>query len=314
MTKKIAFLFPGQGSQSVGMLNAFKMDSGSADIFQQMVIQARQSLEDDIVSVIENGPEHTLSLTVNTQPAMLMADAMVYSFWRQSGGPKPCMAAGHSLGEYVALMAAGVFSFTDAIKLVRIRAQAMQQVIPAGQGGMAAILGLTDEQVQQACAQANQSGEVAEAVNFNAPNQVVIAGTLAGVLSACAIAKELGAKRAVQLPVSAPFHSSLMKPASVQLQAALRKVKLNTPEFDVINNIDVAIQTEAVEIEDALVRQAYGPVRWVETIKKMTENGAELFVECGPGKVLAGLVKRINDTPVVSISDPESIRTVLASL
>ena len=310
-----AFVFPGQGSQSVGMLDAW----GDHPAVVETLKEASDAMGEDLGALIHHGPKEALGLTTNTQPVMLVSAIAAYRAWLAEGGAQPAVVAGHSLGEYSALVAAGVLTLAQAAPLVRFRAAAMQDAVAVGVGAMAAILGMDAAKVIEGCAQAkatfpSDSGEVVEAVNFNDPAQIVIAGSKAAVEKACEVLKAMGAKRALNLPVSAPFHSSLMKPASVQLQAALRKVKLNTPEFDVINNIDVAIQTEAVEIEDALVRQAYGPVRWVETIKKMTENGAELFVECGPGKVLAGLVKRINDTPVVSISDPESIRTVLASL
>ena len=279
----------------------------------ELMAQADAALGESISSLIAQGPAEALGLTVNTQPAMLLADTLVLRAWIAAGGSAPDLAAGHSLGEYAALVAAGVFSLSEGISLVRIRAQAMQEAVPVGQGGMAAILGLSDEQVKQACQQASVNGEVAEAVNFNAPNQVVIAGSAQGVKSACEAAKALGAKRALELPVSAPFHSSLMKPASVKLAAALGQKKFSTPAFPVYNNIDVTVESDPARIQDALVRQAYGPVRWVETIQAMTAAGTTLFVECGPGKVLAGLVKRISDVPVVNIHDPDSIQAALAA-
>jgi [acyl-carrier-protein] S-malonyltransferase len=311
MTKKIAFLFPGQGSQSVGMLNAFKTNPETASLYNTLALEAQQALGADVAALVEHGPADQLNLTVNTQPAMLLADVMVFRAWRAAGGQIPDLLAGHSLGEYAALVAAGVFSLSDALSLVRIRAQAMQSAVPVGQGGMAAILGLPDEQVIQACQQASVNGEVAEAVNFNAPSQVVIAGSAQGVKSACEAAKAMGAKRALELPVSAPFHSSLMKPASIRLGEALSNTEFNTPVIPVYNNIDVAVETTPGKIRDALVRQAYGPVRWVETIQAMSAAGTTLFVECGPGKVLAGLVKRISDVPVINISDPDSIHQAL---
>ncbi|HEX4856439.1 MAG TPA: ACP S-malonyltransferase [Limnobacter sp.] len=311
MTKKIAFLFPGQGSQAVGMLNGFKGNPNTATLYSSMALEAQQALGDDLALLIENGPAEQLNLTVNTQPAMLMADLMVLRAWLAAGGSQPQLAAGHSLGEYAALVSAGVLSLSDALSLVRIRAQAMQSAVPVGQGGMAAILGLSDEQVKQACQEASVNGEVAEAVNFNAPSQVVIAGSAQGVKAACEAAKALGAKRALELPVSAPFHSSLMKPASVKLAAALANTEFNTPSIPVYNNIDVSVETEPQKIRDALIRQSYGPVRWVETIQAMTAAGTDLCVECGPGKVLAGLVKRICDVPVVNIFDPDSIQQAL---
>lgn len=313
MSKKIAFLFPGQGSQAVGMLNAFMSNPATAGLYASAILEAEQSLGQKLGDLIQNGPSESLNLTVNTQPAMLLADILVFRAWQAAGGAAPALAAGHSLGEYAALVAAGVLSLSEGLALVRIRAQAMQEAVPVGQGGMAAILGLSDEQVKQACLQASAKGEVAEAVNFNAPSQVVIAGSAQGVKSACEAAKALGAKRALELPVSAPFHSSLMKPASVKLSAALGQKKFSTPAFPVYNNIDVAVESDAARIQDALIRQAYGPVRWVETIQAMTAAGATLFVECGPGKVLAGLVKRISDVPVINIFDPESIQAALTA-
>ncbi|MCR2746907.1 ACP S-malonyltransferase [Limnobacter parvus] len=311
MTKKIAFLFPGQGSQSVGMLNAFKTNASTASLYTTAGLEAQQALGQDLGLLIENGPAESLNLTANTQPAMLMADVLVLRAWLAAGGSAPNLVAGHSLGEYAALVAAGVFSLSEGLGLVRIRAQAMQEAVPVGQGGMAAILGLADEQVKEACRQASVNGEVAEAVNFNAPSQVVIAGSAQGVKTACEAAKALGAKRALELPVSAPFHSSLMKPAAVKLAAALANTKFETPALPVYNNIDVAVESDPERIRDALVRQAYGPVRWVETIQAMTAAGTTLFVECGPGKVLAGMVKRISDVPVVNIFDPDSIQAAL---
>lgn len=313
MTKKIAFLFPGQGSQAVGMLNAFKSNQFTASVYATAALEAEQALGQDLAALIEQGPAESLNLTTNTQPAMLMADVLVLRAWLAAGGAMPNLVAGHSLGEYAALVAAGVFSLSEGLGLVRIRAQAMQEAVPVGQGGMAAILGLTDEQVKQACQQACVNGEVAEAVNFNAPSQVVIAGSAQGVKTACEAAKALGAKRALELPVSAPFHSSLMKPASVKLAAALANTNFNSPAVPVYNNIDVAVESDPARIRDALVRQAYGPVRWVETIQAMTAAGTTLFVECGPGKVLAGLVKRISDVPVVNIFDPDSIQAALVA-
>ena len=313
MTKKIAFLFPGQGSQAVGMLNAFKSNQSTASLYATAALEAEQALGQDLAALIEQGPAESLNLTTNTQPAMLMADVLVLRAWLAAGGAMPNLVAGHSLGEYAALVAAGVFSLSEGLGLVRIRAQAMQEAVPVGQGGMAALLGLTDEQVKQACQQACVNGEVAEAVNFNAPSQVVIAGSVQGVKSACEAAKALGAKRALELPVSAPFHSSLMKPASVKLAAALSNTNFSTPSMPVYNNIDVAVESDPARIRDALVRQAYGPVRWVETIQAMTAAGTTLFVECGPGKVLAGLVKRISDVPVVNIFDPDSIHAALGA-
>lgn len=314
MTSKIAFLFPGQGSQSVGMLNSFESDAATANLYQHLADVASKALGDDIVGLIKNGPAEQLNLTTNTQPAMLLGDVLVFEAWKQLGGHAPAMVAGHSLGEYAALVAAGVLSIEQALPLVRIRAQAMQDAVPVGQGGMAAVLGLSDEAVIQVCASASEGASVVEAVNFNAPSQVVIAGSASAVKKACELAKQAGAKRALELPVSAPFHSSLMKPASIRLSEALSGLSLGAPNCPVINNVDVSIETDPLRIVDALVRQAYRPVRWVETIQKMTAEGATLFVECGPGKVLSGLVKRISDVPVVSMSDPDSVRAALQAV
>ncbi|HEX4918932.1 MAG TPA: ACP S-malonyltransferase [Limnobacter sp.] len=311
MTKQIAFLFPGQGSQSVGMLNAFKANTTTASLYASLAAEASQALGQDLAGLIEQGPAESLNLTTNTQPAMLFADMLVYRAWLAAGGEAPQLVAGHSLGEYAALVAAGALRFSDALSLVRIRAQAMQEAVPVGQGGMAAILGLSDDHVRQACGMASQGNEVAEAVNFNAPSQVVIAGTALGVKAACEHAKTLGAKRALELPVSAPFHSSLMRPASIKLATALKLCEFQSPVVPVYNNIDVATESDPDRVRDALVRQAYGPVRWVETIEAMSKAGATLFVECGPGKVLAGLVKRITDVPVVNLFDPDSIQAAL---
>ncbi len=311
MMKKIAFLFPGQGSQSVGMLNAFKSDSCFAHLYFALAQQAQSALGYDLSALIENGPAQTLNLTTHTQPAMLLADILVLRAWLAAGGSPPDLVAGHSLGEYAALVAAGVLSLPDALHVVRVRAQAMQEAVPIGQGAMAAILGLSDDVVKEICQKESLNGTVVEAVNFNAPSQVVIAGCVLGVRAACEKATAAGARRALELPVSAPFHSSLMQPAAIRLAEVLSNTKFEKPNVPVYNNIDVAIESEPDRICDALVRQAYGPVRWVETIQAMTNAGVTLFVECGPGKVLAGLVKRISDRPVINIFDPESIQMAL---
>ena len=286
---KIAFVFPGQGSQAIGMLN------GLADhpIVKQTVSEASDVLHFDLGKMIAEGPKEDLDLTVNTQPAMLTAAVACYRAWLESGGDRPALVAGHSLGEYSALVAAGVLAFKDAVPLVRFRAQVMQEAVPFGVGGMAAILGLSDEEVRLACEESAQD-EVVEPVNFNAPAQVVIAGHKAAVERACEAAKARGAKRALVLAVSAPFHSSLLTPASVRLREYLAQVPFAAPQIQIINNVDVAIVDDVAMIKDALVRQAANPVRWVETIQKMAEQNITHVVECGPGKVLTGLVKRIN--------------------
>jgi len=305
-----AFVFPGQGSQSVGMLNAFADHPAVA----ATLAEASDALGQDIGKLIAEGPAEELNLTTNTQPVMLTAAVAVYRAWQAAGGPVPTVVAGHSLGEYSALVAAGAIAFKDAVPLVRFRAEAMQEAVPVGEGGMAAILGLSDDDVRAACAEASVAG-VVEAVNFNAPAQVVIAGAKAAVEKACEIAKAKGAKRALPLPVSAPFHSSLLKPASDRLREYLANVTINAPVIPVINNVDVAIVSDPAAIKDALVRQAASPVRWVETVQKMKADGITRVVECGPGKVLAGLVKRIDGEIIGdAIFDPASLEAVLGQL
>lgn len=307
---KVAFVFPGQGSQAVGMLDAFGADAA----VQEVLGRASEALGEDLGGLIAGGPAEQLNLTVNTQPAMLAAGVAVYRAWIAAGGAVPAMMAGHSLGEYSALTAAEAIPLENAVRLVRFRAQAMQEAVPAGSGGMAAILGLSDEQVAQACAEAAQ-GEVVEAVNFNAPLQVVIAGHAAAVARACESAKRLGAKRALQLPVSAPFHSSLLAPAAARLRERLGGEPMRAPRIPVVNNIDVAIETEPDRIRDALARQAAGPVRWAEIVRSMAGAGVTHVVECGPGRVLAGLTKRIAPTvESMSLTDPASIEEALPRL
>ncbi|MFP3891235.1 ACP S-malonyltransferase [uncultured Ralstonia sp.] len=305
-----AFVFPGQGSQSVGMLNAFADHPAVA----ATLAEASDALGQDIGKLIAEGPAEELNLTTNTQPVMLTAAVAVYRAWQAAGGPVPTVVAGHSLGEYSALVAAGAIAFKDAVPLVRFRAKAMQEAVPVGEGGMAAILGLSDDDVRAACAEASAAG-VVEAVNFNAPAQVVIAGAKAAVERACEIAKAKGAKRALPLPVSAPFHSSLLKPASDRLREYLANVTVNAPVIPVINNVDVAVVSDPAAIKDALVRQAAAPVRWVETVQKMKADGITRVVECGPGKVLAGLIKRIDgDIIGDAIFDPATLEAVLGQL
>ncbi len=286
---KFAFVFPGQGSQSIGMLNAFADHAVVRDTVQQ----ASDALGQDLGKLIAEGPAEDLNLTTNTQPVMLTAAYAIYRLWQQETGLAPALVAGHSLGEYTALVAAGALNFADAVPLVRFRAQVMQNAVPVGEGGMAAILGLDDDTVRAVCAEASSAG-VVEAVNFNAPAQVVIAGSKAAVEKACEVAKAKGAKRALPLPVSAPFHSSLLNPASDQLRDYLAKIEIRAPQIPLINNIDVAIVSDPAAIKDALVRQAAGPVRWVESLQAMAKDGITHVVECGPGKVLAGLTKRID--------------------
>ena len=307
---KIAFVFPGQGSQAVGMLDAF---AGEPAV-QEVLARAGEALGEDLAGLIAGGPAEQLNLTVNTQPAMLAAGVAIYRAWLAAGGAVPAIMAGHSLGEYTALTAAEAISLEAAVRLVRFRAQAMQEAVPAGSGGMAAILGLSDEQVAQACAEAAQ-GEVVEAVNFNAPAQVVIAGHAAAVGRACEAAKRLGAKRALPLPVSAPFHCSLLAPAAERLRERLRDEPISAPRVPVINNVDVAIESGPDRIRDALARQAAGPVRWAEIIRVMAEEGVTHVVECGPGRVLAGLTRRIvPGVESLALTDPATIGEALARL
>jgi [acyl-carrier-protein] S-malonyltransferase len=309
---QFAFVFPGQGSQAIGMLNGF----AGNPIVQDTIAEASDALQMDLGKLISEGPKEDLDLTTNTQPVMLTAAVATYRAWIAAGGKLPSIVAGHSLGEYSALVAAGVIAFKDAVPLVRFRAQAMQSAVPVGQGGMAAILGLSDADVIAACLEAAAAtSEVVEAVNFNAPAQVVIAGSKAAVERACELAKAKGAKRALPLPVSAPFHSSLLKPASDQLREYLANVSFSAPAIALINNVDVAIVTDPALIKDALVRQAASPVRWVETVSAIAASGIAQVIECGPGKVLAGLTKRINgDLIGDAIYDQETLEKVLASL
>ncbi|SDO64439.1 [Acyl-carrier-protein] S-malonyltransferase [Ralstonia sp. 25mfcol4.1] len=309
---KFAFVFPGQGSQSVGMLNAF----ADNPVVRATLEEASTALGQDIGKLIAEGPAEDLNLTTNTQPVMLTAAVAVYRAWLDAGGPAPALVAGHSLGEYSALVAAGVIPFADAVPLVRFRAQAMQDAVPVGEGGMAAILGLSDDDVRAACAEAAAAGAgVVEAVNFNAPAQVVIAGNKGAVEKACEIAKAKGAKRALPLPVSAPFHSSLLKPASDRLRERMAGLAFSAPAIPLVNNVDVAIVNDPAQIKDALVRQAAAPVRWVECVQKMAAEGVTHVIECGPGKVLAGMTKRIDGNLVGgAIFDPASLQEMLALL
>jgi len=283
---KLAMIFPGQGSQAVGMLKAY---AGLPEI-DSVVAEAKAALGEAFVKLLDEGPEDALKQTVNTQPAMVTAGYAAYRAWRAAGGPAPDVVAGHSLGEYTALVTAESISFKDCLPLVRFRAQSMQEAVPEGKGAMAAILMLEDDAVRAACTEA---GGTVQAVNFNAPGQVVIAGEKAAVERAMEACKAKGAKRAMLLPVSAPFHSTLMQPAAEKLKGYLQKVTLAAPRIAVINNVDVAVEKDPARIKDALFRQAASPVRWVETIRKMVDSGVTHIVECGPGKVLAGMTKRI---------------------
>jgi [acyl-carrier-protein] S-malonyltransferase len=285
---KFAFVFPGQGSQSVGMMAAYGDTAPVRDAFTE----ASDALGEDLWAMVAGGPVEVLNQTVNTQPAMLAAGVAVYRLWQSQGGRAPALMAGHSLGEYTALVCAGALNFTDAVRLVRLRAEAMQSAVPEGVGAMAAVLGLDDDAVRAVCMQAAQ-GEVLEAVNFNSPGQVVIAGNKSAVDRGCVLAKENGAKRALPLPVSVPSHCALMKPAAEQLRAALGTIQVKIPVLPVLHNADVASHNDPDAIRDALARQLYSPVRWVETVQAMAAQGILLIAECAPGKVLAGLNKRI---------------------
>lgn len=307
---KLALVFPGQGSQSTGMMQGFSETTIVRDTFAE----ASKVLGQDLWQLAAEGPAEALDATINTQPVMLTAAYAVYRAWVAAGGPAPSVMAGHSLGEYTALVAAGVLPFTDALPLVRFRAQAMQEAVPVGTGAMAAILGLDDDAVRAACAEAAQ-GEIVEPVNFNAPSQVVIAGHKSAVERGAAAAKARGAKRAVMLPVSAPFHSSLLQPAADRLRERMQNVVFNSPHVPVINNVDVAMIDDPQQIKAALARQACNPVRWVEIVRAMAAQGVTHVVECGPGKVLAGLIRRIDgNLQGLAVTDTASLSQALAAL
>ncbi len=313
--KSFAFVFPGQGSQAVGMLNGW----GEHPAVVQTLQEASDALGEDVARLIQDGPKEQLALTTNTQPVMLVAGVAAWRVWRAEGGALPAAVAGHSLGEYSALVASGVLTLAQAAPLVRLRAAAMQEAVPVGTGAMAAILGLDAAKVIAGCAEvtaamaANGANnmEIVEAVNFNDPAQTVIAGSKAAVEKACEVLKAAGAKRALPLPVSAPFHSSLMKPAAEKLRAALAQTVLAAPHIPVLNNVDVAVQQEADAIRDALYRQAFGPVRWVECVQALKARGITHVIECGPGKVLAGLVRRIDaELTGAALYDPATLNEV----
>ncbi len=307
---KLALVFPGQGSQTVGMMQGF----ADTQVVRDTFAEASAALGQDLWQLVAEGPVDDLNATVNTQPVMLTAAYAMYRAWLEAGGPPPAIVAGHSLGEYTALVAAGVLAFADAVPLVRFRAQVMQEAVPVGTGAMAAILGLDDEAVRAACAEAAQ-GEVVEPVNFNAPSQVVIAGHKAAVERGAAAAKSRGAKRALLLPVSAPFHSSLLKSAADRLRERMQQVTFNTPRIAVINNVDVAVVNDPVQIKDALARQACSPVRWAETVRAFAGQGVTHVVECGPGKVLAGLTRRIeSNLQGFAVTDPASLQQTMEAL
>ena len=311
-----AFVFPGQGSQSVGMLDAW----GDHPAVLETLKEASDALGEDLGALIHLGPKEALALTTNTQPVMLVSAIASYRAWLAEGGAQPAVVAGHSLGEYSALVAAGVLTLAQAAPLVRFRAAAMQDAVAVGVGAMAAILGMDAAKVIEGCAQAkasfpSDSGEVVEAVNFNDPAQTVIAGSKAAVEKACEVLKAMGAKRALNLPVSAPFHSSLMRPAAEKLKEKLAATPFAAPQIKVVNNIDVAIETDADLIRDALYRQAFGSVRWVECVQAIKAQGISMVLECGPGKVLAGMVKRIDaDMTGLPVFDPVSLAEAKGAL
>ena len=311
-----AFVFPGQGSQSVGMLDAW----GDHPAVLETLKEASDAMGEDLGALIHQGPKEALALTTNTQPVMLVSAIAAYRAWLAEGGAQPAVLAGHSLGEYSALVAAGVLTLAQAAPLVRFRAAAMQDAVAVGVGAMAAILGLDAAKVIEGCVQAKAtfpagSGEVVEAVNFNDPAQTVIAGSKAAVEKACEVLKAMGAKRALNLPVSAPFHSSLMQPAAEKLKEKLAATTFAAPQIKVVNNIDVAIEASADRIRDALYRQAFGPVRWVECVQAIKAQGVTMVLECGPGKVLAGMVKRIDaDMTGLPVFDPASLEEAKGAL
>ncbi len=306
----LAFVFPGQGSQAVGMLAGFAENA----IVRATFDEASAVLGDDLWALVENGPAEALNLTTNTQPVMLVAAVAIWRAWQATDGATPSVVAGHSLGEYSALVAAGALDFRDAVPLVRFRAQAMQEAVPAGMGAMAAVMGGDDAAVVAACAEAGQ-GEIVEPVNFNAPGQLVIAGHKAAVERAMVLAKAAGAKRALLLPVSAPFHSSLLAPAAERLAVRLAEVEFRPPTIPVIHNVDVALHAAPADIRAALAKQAANPVRWTDTVRAIAARGVTNVVECGPGKVLSGLVKRIDDTLVThALNDADALEATRKAL
>jgi [acyl-carrier-protein] S-malonyltransferase len=307
---KLAMVFPGQGSQSVGMMAGYDANPAVRQTFDE----AREALAQDLWTLAADGPPEDINLTVNTQPLMLAADVAVYRAWRAAGGPEPAIAAGHSLGEYAALVVCGALAFADALPLVRFRAQAMQDAVPAGTGAMAAVMGLEDAALAAVCAEVAQ-GEVVEPVNFNAPGQIVIAGHREAVERAIALAKTRGAKRGLLLPVSAPFHSSLLKPAAERLTAYLAEVDIRVPSIPVVHNVNVASAATPAAIRDALARQAASPVRWADTMRAFAAEGVTHIVECGPGAVLAGLARRtVPDLEVHATNDGDALAAALAAI
>lgn len=307
---KIAIVFPGQGSQKQGMMQGFATSPVVRDTFAD----ASAALGFDLWKMIEDGPPEQLNATINTQPVMLASAYAMYRAWQVAGGPSAALMAGHSLGEYTALVAAGALRFSDAVPLVRFRAQVMQEAVPIGTGGMAVIMGLDADSVRSVCAEAAE-GDVVEAVNFNDPSQIVIAGLKSAVERACIVAKARGAKRILPLPVSAPFHSSLLLPAAAKLRERLTQIELVSPAIPVLHNCDVATHAEPAVIREALAKQAASPVRWVESVVAMQAAGVTHVVEIGPGRVLQGLVKRIApELAAFAVTDMESLTTTMEAL
>jgi [acyl-carrier-protein] S-malonyltransferase len=307
---KFAFVFPGQGSQSVGMINGF----AALPVMRQTFAEASEALGQDLWSLVVQGPDSALNQTVNTQPVMLTTGVAVYRAWEDLHGPEPAVMAGHSLGEYSALVASGAIGFADALRIVRLRAQAMQEAVPEGTGGIAAILGLEDEAVEGVCREAAQ-GEVVEPANYNSPAQVVVAGHRGAVERAMALAKTRGAKRTLMLPMSAPSHCSLMRPAAERLAQALTQVPIQSPQIPVLHNVDAGERHDADTIREALVRQVYSPVRWVEIVRRLAQEGVTHVVECGPGKVLVGLNKRIEPSQqTLALTDEAALRDALKAI
>jgi [acyl-carrier-protein] S-malonyltransferase len=307
---KLALVFPGQGSQSIAMMAGYD----AFPVVRETFAEASATLGQDLWALVTDGPDEALNQTVNTQPLMLTADVAVYRAWRAAGGPAPSLVAGHSLGEYAALVAAGALTLSDALPLVRFRAQAMQEAVPAGVGAMAAVMGLDETAIEAACREAAQ-GQVVEPVNFNAPGQIVIAGHREAVERAIAGAKTRGAKRALLLPVSAPFHSALLKPAADRLAAYLAKVRIERAALPVVHNVDVSVAASPDAIRAALAAQAARPVRWIETVQAFAAQGVTHVLECGPGKVLSGLVKRIApEIDALPLNDSEAIAVALAAV
>jgi len=306
---KLALVFPGQGSQSVGMMAGYDV----LPVVRETFAEASAVLGQDLWALVTDGPDEALNQTVNTQPVMLAADVAVYRAWQAAGGAQPALFAGHSLGEYAALVASGALAFGDALPLVRFRAQAMQDAVPAGVGAMAAVMGLDEAGIAEACREAAQ-GQIVEPVNFNAPGQIVIAGHREAVERAIAVAKTKGAKRALMLPVSAPFHSQLLRPAKERLATYLAKVRVEMPAVPVLHNVDVRAASSPEEIRSALAQQAASPVRWIETIQAFAARGVTHIVECGPGKVLTGLAKRIaSDIEALPLNDADAIAAAVAA-